>query len=86
MQLARLLCAVAVAAEDVVPGDTSPRALDRGEDAFHVDGSMARGLGGVVDDDLAEVVRGLERVRREDPDLDEVVEVPVAVEVPDPLR
>jgi len=43
-------------------------------------------LCGIGDDHLAEVLLGPQAVGGEDPDLDEVVEVPVAVEVPDPLR
>ena len=42
---------------------------------------MARRLGGVVDHDLAEVVTRPERVRRQDPDLDEVLEVAVLIEL-----
>jgi hypothetical protein len=40
----------------------------------------------VVDDDLTEVLCRAEGVRREDPDLDEVVEVAEAVELSEPLN
>ena len=52
--------------------DAAPDALGRAEDPLEVDGAVRRRLRGVVDDHLAEVVLGAERVRREDPDLDEV--------------
>ena len=78
--LARLVGAVAVAAEDLVPADAAPHALGRREDALDVDGAVLRRLGRVVDDDLPEVLARPQRVRREDPDLDEVREVAELVE------
>jgi hypothetical protein len=41
---------------------------------------VGRGLGPVVDDDLPEVVGRPQRMRRQDPDLDEVREVAEFVE------
>ena len=55
-------------------------ALGRAEDPLEVDGAVGRRLGRVVDDHLAEVRLLLERVRRQDPDLDEVAEVGELVE------
>ena len=81
MELLGLLRAVAVAREDLVPLDTPGDSLGRREDRLDVDGAVARRLGRVVDDDLAEVVARPERVRRQDPDLDEVLEVAVLVEL-----
>jgi len=73
--LLRLLSAVAVPREDLVPADAPPGPLDRAEDRLEIDGPVALRLAGIVDDDLAEVLLGAQAVRREDPDLDEVVEV-----------
>ena len=89
VQLLRLLRAVADALEDVLPGAAAAHALGRAEDPLEVDGAVRRGLGRVVDDHLAEVRLRLQRVRREDPDLDEVAEVGELVEllrVPRPCR
>ena len=80
VQLAGLLGAVAVAAEHLVPVDAAPGALDRREDRLDVDGPVPLRLGGVVDDDLAEVLLGAQAVRGQDPDLDEVGEVAEPVE------
>ena len=85
VQLARLLRPVAVAAEDLVPADPAPHALARREDPLEVDRAVRGGLGRVVDDDLAEVLRRLQRVRGQDPDLDEVREVAEVVELGEPL-
>ena len=85
VQLAGLLGPVAVAGEDVVPGDAAAHALGRGEDRLDVDRAVGGGLGGVVDDDLAEIVSRPQRVRRQDPDLDEVLEVAELVELREPL-
>ncbi len=79
--LTRLLCAVAVAAEDLVPPDAPPRALDRREDRLQVDGPVRCGLRRVLDRDAPEVVRAAQAVGGQDPDLDEVVEVPEAIEL-----
>ena len=46
---------------------------------------MGGGLGGVVDDDLAEVVRLPQRMGRQDPCLDEVLEVAELVELREAL-
>ena len=86
VQFSCFLGAVAVAREEVVPGNAAPRSLNWGEDPLDIHRPVLLRLGGIVDHDLAEVVRRLERVRGEDPDLDEVVEVPVAIEIADPLR
>ena len=75
MQLLRLLRAVADAFEDVLPRAAAADALGRAEDPLEVDGAVRGRLGRVVDDHLAEVRFLLQRVRREDPDLDEVAEV-----------
>ena len=80
VQLARLLGAVAVAAEDLVPVESPRDALGRAEDRLEVDRAVRGGLGGVVRHHLPEVGGGLQRVGREDPDLDEVREVAEAVE------
>ena len=80
VQLARLHGAVAVAAEDLVPGDAPHHALGRREDCLEVDGPVRRGLGGVAGHDLAEVLRRAERIGGEDPDLDEVGEVAEPIE------
>ena len=50
------------------------------EDALDVDRAVRGRLRGVVDDDLAEVDVGPDRVRGHDPELDEVVEVAELVE------
>ena len=78
--LAGLVCAVAVAGEDLVPVDAAPGALGRREDPFDVDGAVRGRLCRVVDHDLAEVLLALERVRGQDPDLDEVLEVAEVVQ------
>ena len=75
VQLLRLLGAVAEARVHLVPRHPAPHPLGGREDALDVDGAVGGGLGGVVDDDLAEVSLRLERVRRQDPDVDEVHEV-----------
>src|SRR5206468_10328486 len=75
VQLSRLLRAVADALEDVLPRAPVPDALRGAEDALDVDGAVRRGLGRIVDDHLPVVALSLERVRRQDPDLDEVPEV-----------
>ena len=80
MQLLGLVRAVAVAGEDLVPVHTARDALRRREDPLDVDGPVRGRLRRVVDDHLPEVGGGLERVRGQDPDLDEVLEVPVLVE------
>ena len=58
-----------------------PHALRRAEDPFEVDGAVRGGFGRVVDDHLAVVLFLLQRVRREDPHLDEVAEVGEAIEL-----
>src|SRR5262249_320581 len=55
-------------------------AFRRREDSLEVHRAVRRRLGGVVAHDLAEVLPSLERVRGQDPDLDEVPEVAEAVE------
>ena len=80
MQLAGLLGPVAVAGEDVVPGDAAAHPLGRREDPLDVDRAVRSGLGCVVDGDLPEIVTCPQRVRGQDPDLDEVLEVAVLVE------
>jgi hypothetical protein len=75
VQLPRLLRSVAVAAEHLVPVDAAPYALGGREDPLDVDGAVARRLGRVVDHHLPEVVSLPEGVRRQHPDLDEVLEV-----------
>ena len=86
VQLAGLVGAVAEAGEDLVPGDAAADALRRGEDPLDVDRAVRGRLRCVVDDDLAEVVGLLERVRGQDPDLDEVREVPELVELSESLH
>ena len=81
MQLPRLLRAVADAFEDVLPRAAVAHALGRAEDPFEVDGAVRRRLGRVVDDHLAVVLFAPQRVRREDPDLDEVAEVREAIQL-----
>ena len=83
--LLRLLGAVAVAAEDLVPADAAPGALDRRKDSFEVHSAVPLRLPGVVDDHLPEVGLRAQAVRGQDPDLDEVVEVAEAVELAEPL-
>ena len=83
--LPRLLGAVAVALEHLLPGHAAPDALRRREDALDVDGSVLRRLLGVVDDHLAEVVGRAKRRCDDQPGLDEVREVGEAVEVADAL-
>ena len=85
VQLARLLRAVAIAAEDLVPVHPAPHALGRRENPFQVDGAVRSRLGRVLDDDLAEVLRGPERIRRQHPHLDEVREVAEVVELGEPF-
>ena len=72
--------AVAEAGEHLVPRRAGPHPLGRGEDPLDVDRAVRGRLAGVVDDDLAEVGVGPDRVRRHDPELDEVVEVAELVE------
>jgi hypothetical protein len=81
----RRLRPVARALEDLLPGAAATDALRRAEDRLEVDGAVRRGLRRVVDDDLPEVGRRPERVRRQDPDLDEVAEVAEAVQLLQPL-
>ncbi len=85
MQLLGLLRPVAVAAEDLVPAHAAPDALGRREDALDVDRAVCGRLGGVVDDDLPEIVGCSQCVRGQDPDLDEMGEVAVLVERGEPL-
>jgi hypothetical protein len=81
IELTALLGAVAVAAEDVLPAHAAAHAFARREDRLEVDGAVLGSFGGVGDDDLPEVVPGAEHVRRQDPDLDEVREIAVVVEL-----
>src|SRR4029453_18218652 len=81
VELAGLPRAVAVAAEHRLPVDTAACPLGRREDPFDVDGAVLGGFRGVVDHDLVEVVAALQRVRREDPALDEGREGPVLIEL-----
>ena len=85
VQLARRVGAVAEALVDLLPVAAAAHPLGRAEDPLEVDGAVRRRLGRVVDDDLAEVLGPLQRVRRQDPDLDEVAEVAEAVELRQPL-
>jgi hypothetical protein len=86
VQLPRLLRAVAVAVEDLVPADPAPHPLGRREDRLEVDGAVRGRLGRVVDDHLAEVLRCSQRIRRQDPDVDEVGEVTEVVQLREPLH
>ena len=79
--LARLLDAVAVAAEDLVQVDAAPCLLRRGEDALDVDAALLLRLERVLDRDPPEVVRGPQDGRRQQPGPDEVLEVAEAVEL-----
>src|ERR671936_2691995 len=81
MPLARLGGAVAVAGKDLVPIDPAPHSLDRREDALDVDRAVGARLCRVVDDNLAKVVVMAEGVRRQRPDVHEVIEVAVAGEL-----
>jgi len=54
------------------------------EDALEVDRAMARCLGGVIHNYLAEVLCSPQRAGRQFPDLDEVAEVPELVKLPSP--
>src|SRR5581483_10846453 len=85
VQVLRLLRTVADALEDVLPGAAVPDALGGAEDPLEVDGAVPRRLGRVVDDHLPVVLFLLQRVRREDPDLDEVPEVGEPVELLQPF-
>ena len=80
VQLPRLLRAVAVAGEDLVPVDTAPDTLGRREDPLDVDRAVRGGLRCVFNDDLAEVLRRSKRVCGQHPDLDEVREVAEVVQ------
>src|SRR3954470_7757080 len=86
VQLARLLGSVAITPEDLLPGDPAPDALGRREDALDVDRAVRRRFGRVVDDDPPEVVARAKRVRRQHPDLDEVLEIAVLVELGEALH
>ena len=75
-----LVRSVAVAGVDLIPVDAAARPLGRREDAFDVDRAVRGCLTRIVDDDLAEVPLALERIGREDPDLDEMPEVAEVIE------
>src|SRR5262249_25014611 len=83
--LPRLLDAAAHALEDLLPRRAAPDALRGTEDPLEVDGPVPGRLGRVVDDHLPVVGLGLQRVRRQDPHLDEVPEVGEPVELLEPL-
>ncbi len=74
------LRAVAIATEEFIPRNTLLDALGRREDPFDVDATKRGCLRRVVHDNLVKVLGGLERVGRENPDLDEVGEVPKLVQ------
>ncbi len=83
--LAGLLGALAVALEDLVPGDAAHGRLGRREDAFEVDRAQSGGLGRVVDHDLTEVGGRLQGRRRGQPDVEEVREVAEPAELGEAL-
>jgi hypothetical protein len=80
-----LLGAVAVAGEDLVPVDAPRGPFDRREDPFDVHRAVPGSLAGVVDDELTEVVGVSQRVRDEDPDVDELIEVTELVQLSETL-
>ncbi len=84
VDLARLVGAAAVALEGLLPRRAPHHRLRGREQRLGVEAALRLEVGGVVHHDLVEVALAAQRLRRLDPDADEVVEVPGPAEAGEP--